>query len=111
MAPSASHAGPGTSTHWSIQRAYHSPSAHGVVRHTQSGYVGTNASGNATSAAPERGGFLGQRADLLDRGVPVEEHGSGLHGGDGVACVIDRHGRTSARYHQGLVGPCRAVIR
>ena len=35
-----------------LARAYHSPSAQGVVRQTQSGYVGTNPSGNATSRAP-----------------------------------------------------------
>src|SRR5436190_10518329 len=41
------------STAWSYQRAYHSRSRtlHGIVRHTQSGYVGTKPSENATSRA------------------------------------------------------------
>ena len=33
-----------------------------------------------TGAAAGR--FLGQAADLLDRGFPVEEDGRGLNGGD-----------------------------
>ena len=85
IAPSASHAGPGTSTDWSNQRAYHSPSAHGVVRHTQSGYVGDEGLGERDErGAPCAGGLLREPADLLDRGVPVAEDRGGLDGGDGA---------------------------
>jgi hypothetical protein len=52
-APMASVAGEGTSTAWSSRRPNHSPAVpHGVDRHTQSGWVGTNVSGNTTSPAP-----------------------------------------------------------
>ena len=94
---------PGTSTDWSTKRAYHSPSAHGVVRQTQSGYVGTNASGNATSAAPWAAASLVRRPTFSIVASRSQEYRGGLDCGDGA----NSHARRS---HRGpvpsrLVGP------
>src|SRR6185437_13998848 len=51
-APSRPAAGDGTSTALASSRPVSLPSDQAGVRHTQSGYPGTNASGNTTSDAP-----------------------------------------------------------
>jgi hypothetical protein len=71
-APMASVAGEGTSTAWSSRRPNHSPAVpHGVDRHTQSGYVGTNVSGN-TSPAPAAPASPDPRAGLVEGRLPVQ---------------------------------------